>query len=547
MIVGLNPCIGGLNYHDPSVVFLEGGEVVFAAEEERFARAKVKGEAPRRAFAYGMEQLGLHASEIEHFAVGYDPARRGSNEIVHTLALALQVNKALEIENVPVRFVPHHRSHARSAFVNSGYDRALVVVNDGVGECESSTLWRADHRELTLLESQDCTASVGYFYAAITALLGFQPWRDEGLVMALAPFGSPIEALWSALDRLFLQYGRITIKNFDRYLQSGLYLDTSGACDDLRRALGSLMPACDDEESRASLALWAQTRLEDQVLGDVCQAVRKYSAEAICFSGGVHLNCKLNGAVSVALSVPAFFEPVAGDAGTAMGAAFETTSVPARPLSHLFLGYCLDDSAIAAELSVRVPSILATTLPATRTITELLIAGEIVIWARGAAEFGPRALCHRSLLALADSQQLRLLLNQVVKDRLLWRPFGPVLRRQMAERLLEDDRLHRDGRFMIESFHATAEGRLALSSALHPVDGSLRAQLIDEENDPFLNAILTRLETEHGKLGLINTSLNGRDEPICNSETDVISFFLRTKAVRVLVTDSTLYTKASVR
>lgn len=601
-VLGLNPGFGGFNYHDPAAALIVDGRVLAAAEEERFARLKgAPGVFPERAVEHCLSVARSLEIPVSGIAVGYAPQRwperwsveiakvaqsaaardaaaigpragqvgiaRGRRAFVHAAHALLEVADAsaawetediaaarvrqylpLELLDVPVRFVEHHRAHAASAYWPSGMKDAAVVVLDGVGEVTTASIWSADEAGLTLVDESLIPNSLGYFFAAITEYLGFSAWEGEGKVMALAPYGSDNLSLRAALSEICT----VSDTGFDvrqfvmGCLGSGLALNTASARHALASALGQPPRGPKDplDDFHRDVAHVAQAVLEDAALAFARGALRRTGRSGLCVSGGVFLNCRLNQRLRESPEVSRFYvQPVAKDSGTALGAAWEVSVPPGDGdiLPSLALG-----SEITSESLVRC--LESWRLPFRRMpcpeecVAKMLCNGKIVFWVDGPAEFGPRALGSRSIIADPRSGAVAERINHTVKSRAPWRPFGPSILREYAGRILEGYSATGSDVFMIESYTVRPEWRSRLVGVIHPADGTTRPHLVRQDMQPRYHSLIMMFLALTGVPAVLNTSLNNRGDPIANNPGDVVSFFFTSEA-DVLVCEDILISK----
>lgn len=592
-VLGLNPGFGGFNYHDPAAVLVLDGRVVAAAEEERFLRVKgAPGVFPGRAVRFCLDAAGIDLGQLDVIAVGYSPARwrdRLALELARAqlrsgaLALAEQgragrsapadvvvdamtaltaevaeiLQRAtvwrddrgaatqligqlgIEAAQVPIRFVEHHLAHAASAFCPAGLDEATVVVVDGVGEVTAASVWHAYADDgIRLAREILLPNSLGYLYAAVTEYLGFRAWDGEGKTMALAPYGIRDPAVVEALESVAtLGPAGYDVGDFVfGHLGSGLSLDLVRVVAALARVFGvpPRRPHQPITDRHRAIARAIQDYLEQAVLDLVDRAVHDTGSRDVCVAGGVFLNCKLNMVIRESGLVRHFYvQPVAKDSGLALGAAWHASSpehgLLRADLPTLALGVTVPKERTKEALTtwglpVDEPADLA------EAVAELLCAGQIVFWFAGPAEFGPRALGRRSILADPRDSQMRARVNATVKSREDWRPFGPSILAEHAAEVLEAHGLGRSAPFMIEAYRVRPAWRPKIPAVVHSADGTTRPHIVDRDTDPLYYDVIQRFYQRTGCPMILNTSLNDRSEPIANELRDAVGFFYRSAA-----------------
>lgn len=523
MVVGLSAF-----HHDSAACILQGGELVGAVEEERFTRRKHSGGIPVNAFRWCLERAGATIGDIDAIAVGLDPAaladRRRSlpafgGDVTDGVTEA-ELRRVLGAE-APIRFVAHHRAHAASAFDFSGHDRAAVLVVDGVGEWETTSIWAGVDRDLTMVASADFPHSLGLFYAAVTAWLGFRVNHDEYKVMGLAGWGEP-----SRRDELEAIVGQdaegmvqLDMSYFSFLTQPRLFSE---------RWLALLGPARRDGQRltrhHIDVAASAQALLEDRMLGLARRAHEQTGLNCLCVAGGVGLNAVANSRLATDGAFDAvFFQPAAGDAGTALGAASVVSQSLNTPRPAQLVDLRLGPSYSVSEIKRVVDSVGLTATdysgqePALiEDVAELLADGRVVGWFNGSAEFGPRALGSRCLLADPRKRDIRDRINTNIKNRERWRPLAPIVAEEEAAVFFE---LDRPLRFMNQTVRVRSEAGL---DAVTHIDGTARPQTVSADAFPRLAALLEAFKKRAGVPALVSTSFNHASEPIVTSPAEAL-------------------------
>lgn len=549
-------------FHDSACCLLQDGQLVAAAQEERFSRRKHDHALPRCAFEYCLRQGGLTISDIDCVAYYEDPALKLERQISQawpninpTLGMALWRKAMRPREDIAdlfgytgeVFWARHHQSHAASSFYFSGFEEAAILTTDGVGEWATSTYGRACGREIEIFEEVRFPHSLGLLYSALTSYIGFAVNDGEYKVMGLAPHGSPglekrVRKLIQSLDDGQL---RLNLDYFDFAREDRMY---SPAMTDLfgrsprdpREPIGSF--ECD-------LAFATQTVLEEILLANVDYLYSRAPLDSLCMAGGVALNCVANG--RIAREGPfrrLFVQPAAGDAGGSIGAAAlaylcHGSGVAVRPeLAHVFLGPAYTSREIAALLcSAAIPAV-----DYTRRESDLLIdtadrlaQGKVVAWFQGRMEFGPRALGARSILADPRSPDMQERLNLIVKKRESFRPFAPAVLESRAS--IHFDLPH-PSPFMLETCRVISP--LSLPAITH-LNGSARVQTVNPQTSPRFAGLLRAFESRTGCPILLNTSFNVANEPIVCSPADALLSFARTE-IDTLVLDDFLIDRSAL-
>lgn len=507
------------NFHDTSAALVDGNGVVWAmSEEERFTRVKhAFGSFPVQATKFCLDRAGITWLDLDVVAVGWDMDLYApwGEEDASRLFAELFERQLPRSEWPELVFVDHHLAHATVSFHGSGFENAGVLVTDGSGERASISIFSASRDGgLRLHRDWPRTSSLGSLYEAATRALGFRP-LEGGKVMGLAPYGTdPVTDLVSVANLL---EGRVEgppgfasdadledeecVVTWLAYFEERFGTVTRGVAD-----LPTDPVAC-------VIAAGAQFAVEQAVVALHAETVELTGHESVCLSGGVALNCVANGL----LPEPLFVPPVPHDAGVALGAAW-SVSPPAKPaLLSPYLGsdvrMGVGDPFDAVSVEPFEPA----------DVVDMLLRGSIGALAEGRAEIGPRALGHRSIIAVPRPACVLTAINDR-KGRERWRPLAPVARRGASTGLWPE--LGSRSTYMTGSALVGERAHADMPAAVH-VDGSTRAQNVDPKTAPALESILDGLHAAGVPPVLINTSFNRRGEPIVNNGRDAILAFLR--------------------
>lgn len=536
----------GFNYsqmHDSSACIARDGELLFAVAEERISRIKHDAGFPRQAISACLEFAKVRPGELDFICQGWPAPRkvfatdlkcflRGQYPITYLNVLnSARLYASMAHQNggfkrfthhigatkAQMRFVDHHLAHAISAYSYSGFDDAAVVVMDGRGAWEASSIWHGRDGRLDHVLTIPWPNSLGLFYAQFTQYLGFVPNSDEWKVMGLAPYGSP-----------GVDLGEFISLNYETYrVNAPLLFERSNGVSAIAKRLGpERTPESEIDGSFKNIAFAVQDACELAMLSLVKLATRKTGCRDVCLAGGVALNSKANGKIQASGAVDRIFiQPAASDDGVALGAALAPYldgggRLPMRPLRHAYLGPEFSDSEI--EKALRTYKLRATKLSdIAATTAELLSNGKIIGWFQGRMEFGPRALGHRSILADPRDPEMNAKVNNAVKFREWWRPFAPSILKEVAGEYLEHAC---DSPFMILTNSVRPEKRDVIPSVTH-VDGSARPQTVEKEISPLYWNLIDEFGKRTGVPVLMNTSFNLRGEAIVNTPTDAIRTF----------------------
>jgi len=537
----------GLNYnrkHDSSACIVRDGELLFAVAEERISRIKHDAGFPRLAIQACLDFTRIRADELDEVCFGWTTAGPGFRHDLKCLAsggLPLTYQNVLTTSvyflsmrhqqggvkpfrqwfgdgKARMRFVEHHLAHAISAYAYSGFDEAAVVVMDGRGAWEATSIWHGKAGKLEHVFTMPFPDSLGLFYSQFTGYLGFQPNSDEWKVMGLAPYGRAKIKLDAFIDTDASPY-RVHAKR--------IFGNGRGEFSDIISALGpQRLPESEIDDRHKNIAYAVQDACELAMMNVVRMAVEKTRCRNLCMAGGVALNSKANGKiVASGLVGKIFVQPAASDDGVALGAALAPYlenggRLPNKVMRHAYLGPAFEDSDV--ENALRTYKLPYTHLddPAA-TAAELLSQGKILGWFQGRMEFGPRALGSRSILADSRDPGMNARVNKAVKFREWWRPFAPSLKKEAAAEYLESAT---DSPFMILTAQVRPEKRGVIPAVTH-VDGSARPQTVEKEINPLYWHLLDEFEKRTGVPVVMNTSFNLRGEAIVHTPTDAVRTF----------------------
>jgi carbamoyltransferase len=553
--------------HDAAAALLVDGELVAAAAQERFNGKKHSGDFPIDAAQYCLSFAGVNIQDVDEIAHGFDylPYREiYSLDPVSSELYKKVFSKDVLLEQVRryfpafpserVHSVGHHLAHAASAAYTSGWDECLVVINDAMGEVQSLSVYHFKEGCFKKLREIPASDSVGILYSIVTMHLGFEFNSDEYKIMGLAPYGE------AARFRQFFEKAvelrpdggiRIPILRLNRsrderenYIATRAYL--SDKLIDRRLPNEEITDDCRDVAAALQECL-------DRVLLHVCGHFRKQTGlKRIALAGGVALNCTSNAKlVGSGLFDEVYIQPVAGDDGTALGAALYRASLngavsnrrmPAPFFGPAYGAKCIEQSLqkFAGRIKVqRLESIDSTCAKAARLIAD----GHVVAWYRGRMEYGPRALGNRSILADPGRPEMRDRINAMVKMREAFRPFAPACSYEQAHVWFDID----PGTslpYMITTVHVRSEHRAFLPAITH-VNGTARLQTVSAQDNPDFHALLRAVGKTTGREILLNTSFNVKGQPIVRTPEEAIDTFLGT-GIEFLFLENCIVTRSNV-
>ena len=558
-ILGINAYHGGA-----SACIIEDGQLIAAAEEERFTRVKYWAGFPENAIHYCLNEAGIGVHDLDHVGISRDPRanllrkakfalrqfprprfildrarnfrRVGSLERVFcTLLRVAPAKLQAEFHNVE-----HHRAHLASAFFVSPYERASVLSVDGMGDF-SSTMWGVGvGSDLEVHDAIHFPHSIGIVYTAVSQWLGFQQYGDEGKVMGLAPYGKPLHV--DKMRRIVRVQSDGTFEvdqGFLRYRARGGTMTWTGGQPTIgqlfsRRFVSTFgaprAPRSEITSYHQDVAASLQAVIEEAEFALVRKLRRESGLDAMCMAGGVALNSVFNGKVLPGTDFTnIFIQPAASDAGTALGVCYY--------IYHQILGqpriYEMSDAYTGPSFAnSRVQAILETgnlhyeTFDSTaiaRKAAELVADGKVVGWFQGRMEWGPRALGHRSIIADPRRADMKDILNARIKQRESFRPFAPSVLEEATDQYF--DQSYPDP-FMLKVYNVLPEKRADIPAVTH-VDGSGRLQTVHRDGSPLYWELINAFRERTGVPVVLNTSFNEQEPIVCTPE-EALSCFLRT-------------------
>lgn len=506
-----------------------------------------------------MKYFDLSIKNVSCIGISYNSVEGLSVEKLYREEL----EKIYECKHVPVFFVPHHIAHAYSAFFSSGFDNAIVFVADGAGDYingmqEAESLFIANNNNVEVvcrrLQNptvgklvdernyllpympsfiQDYEISLGKKFSQITHLIGLGR-NGEGKTMGLAGYGAPLFDLNPYKKGDFLEF-------------SLKYKDLIEEIFAMRILSGKSHKEFIKKEC-ANIASTVQLMLENIVLDLLNDVLNLYHHKKLVLSGGIFLNCLLNGKITEKLDLDNFFVlPPSGDDGQALGAAyyayekcFETQDKFKIDLPYLGISY--DNNEIIGIIeNANLPYRALEENQLVEEIASRILANKIVALHRGRTETGPRALCHRSILANPQNPNIKDVLNYKVKNREPFRPFAPTV---IAEEQFTYFDLKFESKYMNIASTVKEKYRHQLPGITH-IDGTSRVQAVSKETEPFVHKLLMALKQKSGFPVVVNTSFNVNGEPIVESPFDAIETFLKTK-IDTLVIENYIIDKDEV-
>jgi len=584
-------------YHDSAACLLKDGEIVAAAQEERFTRKKHDAGFPSHAIQYCLKEAGIVAKDIDNVVFYEKPfvkferlletylafAPKGftsfakampvwiKDKLFQKSALIKELKSTLDDSidwSQRLLFSEHHLSHAASAYYPSPFDSAAVLTLDGVGEWTTTSLAIGKGSDLQVVKEIHFPHSLGLLYSAFTYYTGFKVNSGEYKVMGLAPYGEP---RYADLIREKL----ITVADDGSFQLDMSYFDYATGLTMTNKKFDALFggpPRTSETEltqREMDLAASIQKVTEDIVL-ELARGIAKETSERnLCLAGGVALNCVANG---ILLREKIFdniwIQPAAGDAGSSLGAALSTwylhhnkeriASTQCDAMKGAYLGPAFTDSEIDAELTECGANFKK--LSEAEMIEEVASAladEKAVGWMQGRMEFGPRALGGRSIIADPRSTVMQKQLNLKVKFRESFRPFAPSVLREDVSEWFEHET---DSPYMLLVADVQSDKRRAMTEeeealfgidklnvprssvpAITHVDYSARIQTVHADTNPKYHAVISKFKEKTGCPLVVNTSFNVRGEPIICTPTDAFKCFMGTEMDVLAVGNYVLY------
>ena len=564
-------------YHDSAACLVKDGEIVAAAQEERFTRKKHDSDFPKHAVDYCLRQGKISGDELDYVGFYDKPflkferilenylgvAPRGWRSFMTAMPIWVKeklftreiIRRELGEYEGPVLFSEHHESHAASAFYPSPFDAAAVLTIDGVGEWATSSYGIGRGKDVELLAELHYPHSLGLLYSAFTYYTGFRVNSGEYKLMGLAPYGEP-KYVDLILDKV------LELKDDGSFKLNMKYFNYLHGLTMTNGAFGHLFggpprkPESKLTQREMDIAASIQKVTEKIVLRMVRHLHRETGIENLCLAGGVALNCVANGRI---LREGPFkrlwIQPAAGDAGGALGVALlihhkilghERTPKDGDSMEGSFLGPEFSDEEIKAYLdSVGAAYTKLSYANVTQQTAELLAKEKVVGWFQGRMEFGPRALGSRSILGDPRSKKMQSVMNLKIKFRESFRPFAPSV---LREHVNENFELDRNSPYMLLVAPVREERRIPMSEtqqklfgierlnsprsdipAVTHVDYSARIQTVHRESHPVYYDLLQEFSRLTGCAVVVNTSFNVRGEPIVCTPEDAYLCFMRTE------------------
>jgi carbamoyltransferase len=565
----------GINaYHaDASACIYHNDVLIAASEEERFRRIKHWAGFPTAAISFCLQEAGISIQEVDYIAISRDPKANFGKKVLtafknrlsfsNIINRAKNLKKAANIEEEILSFfnlekgslkakivnVEHHRSHLASAFFASPFEDAALLSIDGFGDFSSTMIGIGKGNKIEVLDTVSYPHSVGVFYTTLTQYLGFPHYGDEYKVMGLAPYGEAkyVDQLRDVL--LFKDNGLFELNlDYFNHPKAGVQMVWEGGVPHMDslftdHLISKFGPARKKDEPLSQyhkdLAASVQRITEELIFHILNHLQKRTGLKNICIAGGVAQNSVANGKIIQNTSFENLYIPPAGhDAGTCLGAALwvynQLLDKPRiAPTAHGYFGSQFSNEEIISilnEKGIKFEQLEGEALY--NRVTDCMINSGVVGWFQGRAEFGPRALGHRSIIADPRRIDAKEILNAKIKRRESFRPFAPsILKEYVSEYFEVTDEVP----FMEKVFPIRKEKYSEIPAVTH-VDGTGRLQTVDRAVEPKYYDLIENFRQKTGVPILLNTSFN-ENEPIVNTPQEALACYLRTKMDMLVMGD----------
>ena len=562
VILSINPLA-----HDTSAALMIDGEIGAACEQERYTKDKHSRKFPSDAVRSCLEIGKVGINDVCLLVVPYD-IKLGVRE--HYLRNAMEsdsrldflkndvdkIKAMLDIEDTirkklkysgDIEFVNHHMAHLASAYYTSGFSESLLVCYDGLGEVDTMSIAVGKGESITIKENDNkYPHSLGLLYAAITYYLGWKYASDEGIVMGLASYGNPHEIVpgskytyYEVFEKIISIEDEFTFRiDFPGWMN---FYDSRSVWVG-EKFINIFGPKREENDKltqhHKNIAAALQKRIEYIVIGQLKAAKIKYNQNNLCISGGVGLNCSMNGEIaSLKIFENIYIVPPSGDSGTNIGACFLGhkligNNILMKKRHDFYLGSRFNNNEIKIELD-KFESDYEYSDSIDVDTAKLLSEGNIIGWFQGGSEFGPRALGNRSILTKPYPAEMKDYVNKRIKFREEFRPFAPAIMHEYHKDYFE---INYESPHMLMAVKAKESKKNDISATVH-VDGSARVQTVKKSN----NVKFWKLINSFYKLTkvpvLLNTSFNVKGQPVVDSPKDAIETFYNTNLDFLVIGD----------
>ena len=581
-------------FHDSSAVIIQDGNLICAAEEERFSRKKHDFGFPEKSIEFCLKKSGIESSEIDYVVFFEKPFLKFERIIQSVISAFPKSSKVfiqgmrawaldklwvknkivsfLEIDPSKIKFSEHHLSHAASSYFCSPFEDSAIVTFDGVGEWASTTIGQGNSNKMKLLKEIHFPHSIGLLYSAFTAFLGFEVNEGEYKVMGMAPFGEPkyinkIKEMITTyddgsfwLDMSYFSFHRSASKSFTekfenllgkaREPESYFFTEKTGYPDYFGEKPKDYDSQCELNQHYADIAASIQVVTEELMLSLCLEAHKLTNSKNLCLSGGVALNSTANNRIINELPFEkVFIQPASGDGGGALGAALLMWNHVLNKkkrfvMDNVYYGEEFQNDQIEEALNNNNLNYLLcdTENDLVRKVSFMISEGKVIGWFQGRFEWGPRSLGARSIIADPRKKEMKNIVNTKIKFREPFRPFAPSI---LAEKVHEYFELDKEEEYLTEQFMLrVAKIKKSMREKIPAVDhfGTGRLQAVNKSSSPKYYNLIESFFKLTGVPVIMNTSFNVRGEPIVNTPQEAIDTFLKTD-IDVLVCENYIIEK----
>ena len=551
----------GIKYggHDTSAALMIDGKLVAACAQERYTKDKHSRRFPLEAINDCLKIGKINLSDIDEIAYVNDiktflkeiylkPAIKNFSRLKFLIKDFRKFLRLLNTEKIvrreleykgKIKFYRHHLCHIASAYYPSGFEKALCLSLDGMAENETGMIAEANSGKINILNAKNLYPdSLGLFYSAITDFLGWKHHCDEGIIMGLAPYGNPHEIISNTnksykevFDEILIEKNefefKINLDFIDYYTTRNKWVT-----EKFKKIFGEKRKYSDPlTDHHKNIAAALQLKLENLVINKLKAAKEKYGYKKLCLSGGVALNCSMNGKIEQSrIFDEIYVQPASADDGCAIGACYlanfrnNKKKFFSKSNYNSYLGSRYSDDEIEIELK-NLKLDYSKSLNIFRETAEELSKGKIIGWFQGAAEFGPRALGNRSILCKPYPAEMKDYLNNQVKFRESFRPFAPAILSEYQRDFFE---INQDSFHMLIASKVKEDKKGTIPAVVH-VDRSARVQTVNENSNKKFYNLLKEFNNLTNIPVLLNTSFNVKGQPIVNNPRDAIETFKKTK------------------
>ncbi|MEC9292911.1 MAG: carbamoyltransferase N-terminal domain-containing protein [Chloroflexota bacterium] len=564
-------------YHDAAAALIEDGKLIAAAEEERFSRVKHDFSFPKNAIDFCLKRSQISGEDIDYVVFFEKPFMKFERLMKTTfwgfpstywlfaqsmrtwmfdkLWIKSEIQAYLGVPPSKVMFSEHHISHAASAYFCSPFEESAVITFDGVGEWSSTTVGVGRENNLELTAETHFPHSIGLLYSAFTAFLGFEVNEGEYKVMGMAPYGNPIYAdkVWQVvtqyddgsiwLDPSYFSFHKSTSRSYTnkfselfgtpRDPETQFFTESTGFPSYFGTKPVNYPDLVEENQFYADIAASIQTVTEEIILNLVRAVHDQTGISNLCLAGGVALNSVANGRIlNETPFEDLYIQPAAGDGGGALGAALHfwhsgLNQTKRVVMDHVYWGEDYDDARIASAIATRGFSAdqFANDDDLVQSAAERIASGKVIGWFQGRAEWGPRALGNRSILADPRKSDMKDIVNTKIKFREPFRPFAPSVLHDQTDDFfnMPTESSGYLERFMLSVVPVREKQGDSIPAVNHM--GTARIQTVYESTNPKYSALISKFFEITGIPMVLNTSFNIRGEPIVNSPEDSLNTF----------------------